>query len=198
MPKQSTNTPSRNAPCVCGSGKKSKRCCGTAPPAQEVSATQETSSRQPWLLALGLFGVIAIAVYTISLNRLSSVAGTAPPAGISDPKPWQYDAVSNQHWDARSQHWHQGRPPYPLHRPYLLLRLHHLPSGTAPKPWQYDIVNNRHWDAFASALAWRGRRRLPAINRFGSSVLPHPVKHPLDPTALLRQSHLRGSEARLA
>jgi hypothetical protein len=142
MQKPPNHIPSGNAACVCGSGKKAKRCCGTAPPTEEVSATQEVSGRQTWLLVIGLLAVIGIAVYTMSQTRPSAVSGTAPPVGISAPQPWQYDAASNQHWDPAHKHWHQGRPPVSAAPPAPPAPT----TGTTPKPWQYDIINNRHWD----------------------------------------------------
>ena len=170
MTQPSTNTPSRNAPCPCGSGKKSKRCCGVALPAKK--ATEEVSARQPWLLVVGLLGVIAIAVYTVSQNLPAVLSGTAkpPPAGISSPRPWQYDAASDQHWDPAHKHWHDGRPPVSAGganvRPPVSAAKN-APStpttgsvqaaptrppapsvgiGATPKPWQYDATKNRVWD----------------------------------------------------
>ncbi|MDF2439851.1 MAG: motif [Abditibacteriota bacterium] len=144
--KHSMNMPSRNAPCVCGSGKKSKHCCGAAAP------VQNETGRKPWLLVASLLGVIGIAIYAVSVNRPSSVSDTAksPPVSASAPLPWQYDAVSNQHWDPSHKHWHQGRPPgsaapaapvMPAAPPASAAG-----TGTAPKPWQYDAANNRHWN----------------------------------------------------
>jgi hypothetical protein len=160
MTKPSTNIPSPNAPCVCGSGKKAKRCCGVTPPVQEVSG------RQTWLLVIGLIGVIAIAIYTISITRSASVSGTAPPppTGISAPQAWQYDAASNQHWDPSHKHWHQGRPPVsaapaaPSAPPAPAAG-----TGMVPKPWQYDIVNNRHWDP--AHQHWHGGPPPPQASR---------------------------------
>jgi hypothetical protein len=36
---------------------------------------------------------------------------TAGPPGIENPEPYQYDAVSNTHYDPEHDHWHQGPPP---------------------------------------------------------------------------------------
>ncbi len=172
MTKPSANIPSQNAPCVCGSGKESKLCCGATPPAQEVRG------RQVWLPVLGLLGIIAIAIYMMSVNRSSSVSGTTPPPPVtaSAPQPWQYDAASNQHWDPSHQHWHEGRPPVsaapvaparppapaapakPAAPPAPAAR-----TGTTPKPWQHDIINNRHWDP--AHQHWHGGPPPPQISR---------------------------------
>lgn len=165
MTKPSTNTPSRNAPCACGSGKKSKRCCGAAPSTHEVNATEELSGRQPWLLVIGLLGVIAIAIYTMSVTRPSASGTTPPPpAGVSAPQPWQYDAASNQHWDPSHKHWHQGRPPVSAAPPAPVAPpAPAAGTGAVPKPWQYDIVNNRHWDP--AHQHWHGGPPPPQASR---------------------------------
>lgn len=170
MANHSTNIPARNAPCACGSGKKSKRCCGAAPAVQKdeqksaQKSAQELSSGQPWFLVIALLGVIAVAVYSVLVNLSNVESGTTkpPPVGISSPRPWQYDAASNQHWEPSHKHWHEGRPPVsageandrqPVFATPTAPRRAGSPTmppaptaGMAPRPWQYDAANNRHWD----------------------------------------------------
>lgn len=91
-------------------------------------------------------------------------SATIPPlagsTGIQNPKPYQYDPVTNRHWDPNHGHWHPGQPPANVasgsSRPNTTLTPGtgpppvNLPStGTPnianPTPWQYDPVTNKHW-----------------------------------------------------
>lgn len=38
------------------------------------------------------------------------------PGGVT-PKPWQYDAPRNRHWDPTHKHWHTGPPPQGVSTP---------------------------------------------------------------------------------
>lgn len=42
-----------------------------------------------------------------------SVSGSevSAPLNITNPSPWQYDVVSDRHYDPNHLHWHSGRPP---------------------------------------------------------------------------------------
>lgn len=46
---------------------------------------------------------------TTSPNPVVTPA-TLPP-GTPTPKPYEYNAATNQHWDPTHQHWHNGKPP---------------------------------------------------------------------------------------
>ena len=41
---------------------------------------------------------------------LSGSEVPAPP-NVTDPSPWQYDAVTDRHYDPNHAHWHDGPPP---------------------------------------------------------------------------------------
>ncbi len=74
----------------------------------------------------------------------SSLDGAAPrpvPA-IANPEPWQYDPVTNQHWEPNHKHWHVGQPPSPAQR----AQQQQQPAISNPQPWQYDPVTNKHWE----------------------------------------------------
>jgi hypothetical protein len=70
---------------------------------------------------------------------LDGAAGnTGPPLvsenanpSIPNPTPWQYDPVTNKHYDPSPghEHWHQGP----------------APSVTQPKPWEYDAATDKFW-----------------------------------------------------
>ncbi len=88
------------------------------------------------------------AVTTASLgNPLPLTPGVPIPGGGSaTPKPWQYDPVTNKHWDPRPghQHWHPGLPPANPEPTSPTATT--LPTPT-PQPWEYDAVNDRYWHA---------------------------------------------------
>lgn len=134
-----TSTPSRNAPCPCGSGRKYKHCCigkrfGAAP------ATHATRNSLILVSACALIGLGAWA-WT---HRTSSVdSGSYSETPGRTPEPYEYDAVNNRHWHAGHGHWHDGPPPIGLRTPEPASP---ATPATAPEPYEYDPVQNRHWD----------------------------------------------------
>jgi hypothetical protein len=67
------------------------------------------------------------------------------------PKPYQYNAATNQYWDPNHQHWHNGPPPPPesqkVAAPNPVAQPMGLSPGTpAPQPYEYDPVKNQYWD----------------------------------------------------
>lgn len=100
----------RNAPCPCGSGKKSKHCCGSA---------REATSQSKWS-TLGLYAVAAMAAAGLVLSIINLSQERTENAG--------------RVWSAEHGHWHGpdgshlGAPP-PMPSA--------VPSGPAPagKVW---------------------------------------------------------------
>ena len=85
---------------------------------------------------------------------LGSTSGSQVPAplNITNPSPWQYDAVSDRHYDPNHAHWHSGPPPTnPIISPLGSSstsgsQVPAPPNITNPSPWQYDAVTDRHYD----------------------------------------------------
>lgn len=79
-----------------------------------------------------------------STNPSSASTGTTP-------KPYEYNAATNQYWDPGHRHWHQGPPPPPESQKVLsanpVTPPAGLPPGTpTPKPYEYNPVTNQYWD----------------------------------------------------
>ena len=64
------------------------------------------------------------------------VTASKPTPNIPNPQPWQYDPVTDQHWDPSPGHghWHSGKPP--------------------GQPWQYDPDTNKHWNPLPGHEHW--------------------------------------------
>jgi len=86
---------------------------------------------------------------------LASTSGSkvAAPPNIPNPSPWQYDAVTDRHYDANHAHWHNGPPPTNPITSSLGSRstsggqVPAPPNIPNPQPGQYDAVTDRHYDA---------------------------------------------------
>ncbi len=107
-----------------------------------------------------------------------STPTTLNPA-IPNPAPWQYDQVTNQHWDPTPGHvhWHSGLPPANpgaaspgttnLGAAGVAATL--LQSGTPdipnPQPWQYDPVTNKHWNPLPGHQHWHDGTAPPPDQR---------------------------------
>lgn len=102
---------SRNDPCPCGSGKKYKHCCGRTVAAAAKSgpgAAPAAGGGLTWgRIAFGLFALLVGTIgFLVWLDR-----NAAAKAAALQPKPWEYNAELNQHWDPGHGHWHAGLPP---------------------------------------------------------------------------------------
>ncbi len=105
-----------------------------------------------------------------------SFGQTVPPlantSGIRNPKPNQYDPVTDRYWHVQAggnAHWHKGRPPVdagtatPGFDPTTILNSGTLsssnPSIPNPTPGQYDPVTDRygHVPAGGNAHWHKGR-----------------------------------------
>lgn len=104
-------------------------------------------------------------------NVLSSSSVANTPAG---PAAWEYNSVTNQHYDPRPghEHWHSGPPPAnagaqanagtPANgQPIALDNGATLTPSNAPPgfnrtgtPWEYDATFNRHWDPTPGHVHW--------------------------------------------
>lgn len=163
MTKNPKDIPSRNAPCACGSGKKSKHCCGRVPAAAETPVLEpaRSTSATSWFAAFGLLGFVAVAVYVmISVDRDPSetLGGTSAAAPLSSgpssgdgstPEAWEYDDATNQHWDPTHGHWHNGPPPASAgesNAPAQTPGSSDAETGATPEAWEYDENTNQHWD----------------------------------------------------
>ena len=102
----------RNAPCPCGSGKKSKRCCGGAPEAAEGKWSK-------------------VALYAIAAAVVAGLAFFIADLGQ------EREATAGRVWSAEHGHWHG---PDGTHQGAPLTAPSALPSGTAPagKVWSAE------------------------------------------------------------
>ena len=88
--------------------------------------------------------------------------GSAPATGIPaipNPQPWQYDPVTNQHYDPNHGHWHAGLPPSPQQQ--------QEPQIANPQPWQFDPVTNKHWNPLPGHNHWHNGPPPPPEQRNG-------------------------------
>ena len=87
------------------------------------------------------------------LGSTSGIKVPAPP-NIPNPSPWQYDAVTDRHYDPNHAHWHSGPPPTNPNAAASQIRVGATSGGqvpappniTNPSPWQYDAVTDRHYN----------------------------------------------------
>ena len=87
-------------------------------------------------------------------SGLGSTSGSKVPAppNIPNPSPWQYDAVTDRHYDPNHAHWHNGPPPTnsitsPVGSSSTSgSKVPAPPNITNPSPWQYDEATYRHYD----------------------------------------------------
>ena len=83
----------RNAPCPCGSGKKSKQCCGTHEAVKQNPGTRIGLV----LLAVALLAGAALSVYNLVTDRPASAhAGASAEAG------------TGRVWSAEHGHYHDA------------------------------------------------------------------------------------------
>ena len=87
----------------------------------------------------------------VTLGSTSSRQVPAP-LNITNPSPWQYDAVTDRHYDPNHAHWHSGPPPA---NPITSVLGSSSTSGSEvsappnipnPQPWQYDPATYSHYD----------------------------------------------------
>lgn len=76
------------------------------------------------------------------------------------PKPYEYNPLTNKHWDPEHKHWHDGPPPttstvtpgtgsQPPLTPSMGApsTLPTVQTGTTtPKPYEYNPATNQYWD----------------------------------------------------
>ena len=103
--------------------------------------------------------------------------------GIPNPTPWQYDPVTNKHYDPTPGHvhWHTGLPPGDPGAaiPGATLPGATLPGATTstnplqlgnpaipnPLPWQFDPVANKHWNPLPGHAHWHSGPAPPPDQR---------------------------------
>ena len=107
----------------------------------------------------------ATAVSNATLGR--TVPSLANNSGIRNPKPNQYDPLTDRYWHVTAGgngHWHKGQPSAnagtltPGFNPATIVSSGSLSSGTPnivnPTPWQYDPATNKHWDPRPGHVHW--------------------------------------------
>lgn len=148
--------------CPCGSGKSQLYCCGAS-----EAASLNIKLVVVWAGILVTIGGITALV----LSQPQSEDQLIEAVADATPQPWQYNAVTNQHWDPRPghEHWHTG--PVPADTNALASEVSigspgnevfatpidpsDLPPALRdPLPWQFDPVNNQHWDPTEGHKHW--------------------------------------------
>ena len=140
-------------------------------------------------------GIVGLSMSLPEKTRVSRGATSRPslPANfpslaktstIQNPRPYQYDPVTNQHWvpGAGHDHWHQGQPPANTGgttpgtttvidsgsfstTPNLAIPNLATPNITNPTPWQYDPATNKHWDPRPGHVHWHTGPAPPESDR---------------------------------
>ena len=148
-----TKSPGRNALCSCGSGKKFKRCCE----GKRTIVSSGWAWKTGGLLAVAALVIVPLAVINANAGKSADEsAGTSSPAAPSafsqTPAAWEYDSVTDRHWNPQQGHWHQVPPP-PQTIDFFSSQSQPAAtgagtgaSGTTPAAWQYDPQTNRHWN----------------------------------------------------
>ncbi len=150
--------------CPCGSGKPRARCCGD---------NAKTKMNLRVIVIWSSIILVGSAITVIALNRPS---GETPITNVgATPAPYQYDPITNKHWDPVAGHWHDGpapagatnspfqlsQSPNPAAASLLDPTIFNSASGanaasgskvpapaniTNPTAWQYDVATHRHYD----------------------------------------------------
>lgn len=149
--------------CPCGSGKLQAHCCGE-------KSTIKIRLILTWSVIILIGGTITVIAFTLpSDDAPLTTVGTTPT-------PYQYDPITNKHWDPAHGHFHDGLPPaangaasgqiqfsnsgnstVSPTNPIVLgstsgssavsgNKVPAPPNIIAPTPWQYDIATDRHYD----------------------------------------------------
>ncbi len=149
--------------CPCGSGKSQELCCGN-------NARAGGNIRQIviWAGILAIVGVMTALGISSQQKSAEEAAETATVVSTA-PKPWEYNPITNEHYDPRPghEHMHAGPPPADQvttglpGQPTLpnvntsTTRL--TPDATAqptPEPWQYDQASNKHYNPTPGHEHW--------------------------------------------
>ena len=152
--------------CPCGSGKPQARCCGE---------NAKTKINLRVIVIWSSIILVGSAITVIAFNRPS---GETPITNVgATPAPYEYDPITNRHWDPSHAHWHNGAAPAgagaantpiqlsnggdPL-APAINPTISTSPTGTNatsgtavpappgvtnPTPWQYDAATDRYYDS---------------------------------------------------
>lgn len=158
-----STTPGRNDPCPCGSGRKYKNChAGRASFGERAVA----GIRLPWVIGIAVAAVAILIGVSMLYNRGPGISRgpaqplSSAPASGAMPGAWEYDSLTNKHFDPGHGHWHDGPPPANASQQTPTLPSSpstsitggavpappSVPAGTTPQPWQYDAATNRHYD----------------------------------------------------
>ncbi len=132
---------------------------GTEPSKRRVSLRMLMLLAMILVVACGIVGLsVAVPDKTTapvlgtpgSAQRIPSLANNS---GILNPKPYQYDPVTDRYWHPQpgNAHWHPGQPPADAGtarsptRSVISGSTSPDPDIVNPTPWQYDPATNKHW-----------------------------------------------------
>ena len=121
----------------------------------------EAKSNHARLVVVGALGVVVIGAIVLlggslddtlpfSASSQPAVVGApnaggpvAAPPGITNPTPYQYDAVTNRYYDPNHEHWHAGAPPLAGGGSTTPTEVPAPPGITNPPPYQYHAATDR-------------------------------------------------------
>lgn len=152
--------------CPCGSGKPFLDCCGNK---------SLTSKKMKQIAIWGGIFIVTGVLTTFALSDRTKESGS--PIVVAEtriPVPWEYNSVTNQHYDPSPGHghWHSGPPPANAGaqanlgtptstQPITLDNGATITPTNAPpgfnrtgQPWEYDATFNRHWDPTPGHVHW--------------------------------------------
>lgn len=146
--------------------------------AMDVDTPRRWRPSPRFVLLCAMILLVSGGIIGLSLSLPDKIAPTSRPAAapafiptgstsnlnpaIPNPTPWQYDPVTNQHWDPTPGHvhWHPGPPPGSpgatnLGASSVTTTLQNSnPAIPNPQPWQYDPVINKHWNPLPGHQHW--------------------------------------------
>jgi len=122
----------------CGSGRPPLERCG-----RRAVGMARVKLIAVWAGILLVTGVVTAVTLSLESNKPKPAINPVTVGSSSaTPAPWEYNPITNQHWDPRAghEHWHAGPPP---NDPLATLQ---DTSARTPQPYEYDAINDRHWD----------------------------------------------------
>ncbi len=121
------------------------------------------------LLGIGLVALFGVFYYT--------QRGTT-----SEPKPYEFNPLTNKYWDPEHKHWHDGPPPLTSptapqtvsQQPINPTALPTAQTGTStPKPYEYNPATNQYWDPTHGH--WHNGQPPPPESRQAANTVPPAV-----------------------
>lgn len=172
--------------CPCGSRKSIEECCG-----RNAGVGKKIRQIMIWGGILTIVGVMT----ALGISSQKKAVDDAVPLPVaqtsSTPKPWEYNPITNQHWDPTTghNHWHAGPPPADriatgLPNLTVLPNLNVsttqpsaeanslIPSLQNPEPWQYDQASNKHWNPTPGHEHWHDGPPPDGVVQGGATPVP--------------------------